>query len=573
MSGNPPPAKKLNPTAPAFVPNVKAPAFVPSWMKAAAPASAPAPAPARPRLLLLPSFPPPLHPWPRSRLLLLLLPHPGLRLQPVLPATPAPAASSSTASTPAKKTESKPAAAPAASKSEPASVAAAPIELSAEEQAIADEFFATQKEHLNIVFIGHVDAGKSTMGGHILFLTGMVDKRTMEKYEKEAKEAGRESWYLSWALDTNKEERAKGKTVEVGRAHFETDSRKYTILDAPGHKNYVPNMIGGASQADVAVLVISARRGEFETGFERGGQTREHAMLVKTTGVKKLIVVINKMDDPTVNWSQERYDECKSKLLPYLKSCGYNPKTDLEFLPISGYSGANLKDRVDSKTCPFYNGPSLLELLDSIPVDHKLAQAPLLMPISEKFKDMGTILMGKVEAGRILKGQSVLLVPNKIRGEVISVAVDDVEVTAAQAGDNVNVKVKGIEEEDVVNGAVLCSVASPVHAVTVFEAQLMIIESKTIITAGYEAVLHIHNAIEDMTLDALLHTVDRKTGKRTKKPPQFIKKGSMCIARIVCQRPVVLDTYKNNPQLGRFTIRCENTTIAMGKVTKLCDEE
>ncbi|KNE58995.1 translation elongation factor Tu [Allomyces macrogynus ATCC 38327] len=439
-----------------------------------------------------------------------------------------------------------------------------------EEKAIATEFFASQKEHLNIVFIGHVDAGKSTMGGHILYLTGMVDKRTLEKFEREAKEAGRESWYLSWALDTNKEERAKGKTVEVGKAHFETEKRKYTILDAPGHKNYVPNMIGGASQADVAVLVISARRGEFETGFERGGQTREHALLVKTSGVKRLIVVINKMDDPTVNWAKERYDECKDKLLPFLRSCGYNPKTDLEFLPVSGFSGANLKDRVDPKLCPYYSGPSLLELLDGIPVDHKLALAPLMMPISEKFKDMGTVVMGKIEAGLVKKGQQVMIVPNKLRGEVLQVCVDDEEVPAAQCGDNVNIKLKGIEDEDIVNGSVLCSAANPLHAVTAFEAQLMILETKSIIAAGYEAVLHIHNAIEEISIGALLHTVDKKTGKRTKKPPQFVKKGSMCIARIECQRPIVVDTFKNNPQLGRFTLRFESTTVAMGKVTKLC---
>ena len=163
------------------------------------------------------------------------------------------------------------------------------------------------KEHVNIVFIGHVDAGKSTLGGNILFLTGMVDERTMEKYEKEAKDVGRESWYLSWALDTNREERAKGKTVEVGRARFETEKRRYTILDAPGHKSYVPNMISGAAQADVGVLVISARKGEFETGFDKGGQTREHAVLAKMNGINKLVVVINKMDDPTVEWSKERY--------------------------------------------------------------------------------------------------------------------------------------------------------------------------------------------------------------------------------------------------------------------------
>jgi peptide chain release factor subunit 3 len=162
------------------------------------------------------------------------------------------------------------------------------------------------KEHVNIVFIGHVDAGKSTLGGNILYLTGNVDERTMEKYEKEAREAGRESWYLSWALDTNKEERKRGITVEVGRARFETEKRRYTILDAPGHKSYVPNMISGAAQADVGVLVISARRGEFETGFDKGGQTREHAVLAKMQGINKLVIAINKMDDPTVEWNKER---------------------------------------------------------------------------------------------------------------------------------------------------------------------------------------------------------------------------------------------------------------------------
>ncbi|ELU08124.1 hypothetical protein CAPTEDRAFT_105153, partial [Capitella teleta] len=211
------------------------------------------------------------------------------------------------------------------------------------------------KDHLNIVFIGHVDAGKSTIGGHIMYLTGMVEKRTLEKYEREAKEKNRESWYLSWALDTNLEERDKGKTVEVGRAYFETESKHFTILDAPGHKSFVPNMINGASQADVAVLVISARRGEFETGFERGGQTREHAMLVKTAGVKHLIVVVNKMDDPTVEWDESRYEEIKEKLTPYLKKCGFNPKQDIFYLPVSGLTGVNLKD-TPKDICPWYSG-------------------------------------------------------------------------------------------------------------------------------------------------------------------------------------------------------------------------
>lgn len=210
------------------------------------------------------------------------------------------------------------------------------------------------REHLNIVFVGHVDAGKSTMGGNLLFLTGMVDKRTMEKLEREAKEAGRESWYLSWALDSTTQERSKGKTVEVGRAYFETPARRYTILDAPGHKTYVPSMISGAAQADVAILVISARKGEFETGFERGGQTREHIMLVKTAGVSKLIVAINKMDDPTVNWEESRYNEIKDRLIPFIKASGYNPKTDVYFIPVSAYTGVNLKDRVSKSVAPWW---------------------------------------------------------------------------------------------------------------------------------------------------------------------------------------------------------------------------
>jgi peptide chain release factor subunit 3 len=211
-----------------------------------------------------------------------------------------------------------------------------------------------KKEPVNVIFCGHVDAGKSTIGGQIMFLTGMVDKRTMEKYEREAKEQNRETWYLSWALDTNLEERAKGKTVEVGRAFFETEKKHFIILDAPGHKGFVPNMIGGASQADIAVLVISARKGEFETGFERGGQTREHAMLVKTAGVKYMIVLINKMDDPTVNWEQERYDEIKDKLTPFLKKCGFQPGKDTWFMPCSGYTGAFIKERPQNDWGSFY---------------------------------------------------------------------------------------------------------------------------------------------------------------------------------------------------------------------------
>ncbi|KIX05657.1 uncharacterized protein Z518_03629 [Rhinocladiella mackenziei CBS 650.93] len=229
------------------------------------------------------------------------------------------------------------------------------------DQSVLEKMYG--KEHVNIIFIGHVDAGKSTLGGQVLIQTGMVDERTLEKYKRDAKDAGRETWHISWILDLNKEERAKGKTVEVGRGFFETDKRRYTILDAPGHKTYVPSMLSGAAQADVAILVISARKGEFETGFEKGGQTQEHAMLIKTTGAKELVVVVNKMDDPTVGWSKERYDDIVGKLKPYLKK---RIGLDSTFMPISAQTGINVRDRIPSSVANWYTGPSLLEFLDGM---------------------------------------------------------------------------------------------------------------------------------------------------------------------------------------------------------------
>jgi peptide chain release factor subunit 3 len=381
----------------------------------------------------------------------------------------------------------------------------------------------TVKEHLNIVFIGHVDAGKSTMGGNILFLSGMVDKRTMEKYEREAKEAGRETWYLSWALDSTPLERSKGKTVEIGRAYFETTARRYTILDAPGHKTYVPSMISGAAQADVALLVISARKGEFETGFEKGGQTREHIMLVKTAGVNKVVVVINKMDDVTVKWDKARYEEIKEKLTPFVRGAGFHVKTDVSWLPVSAYTGANLKDRVSKSVCSWWeyvifiplctppltmtpSGPSLLEHLDKLPMVDRKIRSPVMIPISEKYKDMGTIAVGKLESGHIRKGDTLLLMPNKDEIEVAAIYNElEEEVQVAVSGDNVRMRIRGVEDDDISPGFLLTSPHKPVHAVRQFEAQLAILDHKNIICAGYSAVLHVHTLAEEVTLSVRFH--------------------------------------------------------------------
>ncbi|KAM5375712.1 hypothetical protein ACJZ2D_005895 [Fusarium nematophilum] len=415
------------------------------------------------------------------------------------------------------------------------------------------------KEHVNIIFMGHVDAGKSTLGGSILYATGMVDERTMDKYKREAKDLGRESWYLSWVMDLNKEERTQGKTIEVGRGFFETEKRRYSILDAPGHKMYVPNMIGGASQADVGILVISARKGEYETGFERGGQTREHAMLAKTQGVNKLIVAVNKMDDPTVEWSHDRYLECTTKLSQFLKGTGYNLKTDVYFLPIAAQQSLGIKNRIPKDVAPWWEGPALLEYLDSMKALERKVNAPFMLPVNGKYRDLGTMVEGKIEAGVVKKGMGMIMMPNKQNVEAAAVyGEQEEEVQLAQCGDQVRIRLKGIEEDDILPGFVLCSPKRLVHTVAEFEAQIRILELKSILTAGFNCVLHVHSAIEEVTFAALLHKLQKGTNRKSKNPPTHAKKGDSIIARMQViggAGAVCVEKFEDYPQMGRFTLR------------------
>ena len=440
-------------------------------------------------------------------------------------------------------------------------------------QDVLEEMYG--KEHVNIIFIGHVDAGKSTLGGQVLIQTGMVDERTLEKYKKDAKDAGRETWYISWVLDLNKEERAKGKTVEVGRGFFETDKRRYTILDAPGHKTYVPNMLSGASQADVAILVISARKGEFETGFEKGGQTQEHAMLIKTTGAKELLVVVNKMDDVTVEWSKERYDEIVGKLKPFLKK---RIGLDSTFMPLSAQTGLNVKDSLPKGTADWYKGPSMLQFLDDMAKIQRNVNAPFMMPVGAKYRDMGTMIEGRIEAGVIQKSSNFIMMPNKEEVGISALYGEtEEEVPNALCGDQVRMRLRGIEEEDIMPGFVLCSPKRLVHCVSSFEAQVSIVDLKSILSAGFNCVLHVHAATEEVTFDALLHKLEPKTGRKSKKPPPFAAKGQNIIARLKVTSgggKVCVERFEDYPQLGRFTLRDQGQTIAVGKITKLIlDEE
>ena len=442
-----------------------------------------------------------------------------------------------------------------------------------DEEALADMY---GKEHVNVIFLGHVDAGKSTLGGSILYATGMVDERTMDKYKREAKELGRESWYISWALDQTKEERSKGITVEVGRGFFETNKRRYSILDAPGHKNYVPNMVQAASQADVGILVISARKGEYEAGFEKGGQSREHAVLAKTQGVNKLAIVVNKMDDPTVEWSEERYKECTTKLAQFLKGLGYNPKTDLTFMPIAAQQTLGINERVPKSVASWVDSPSLLEYLDSMQTLERKINAPFMMPIAAKYRDMGTLIEGKVEAGVIRKEQKYLMMPNKAEIQISALYGEtEDEIPAAACGEQVRIRIKGAEEEDIYPGFVLCSPKRPVHCVSAFEAQIRLLELKSILSAGFNCVLHVHSATEEVTFAALLHKLEPKTNRKSKKAPGFAKQGMSIIARLEViggAGSVCVERFEDYPQLGRFTLRDQGQTIAIGKITRLVTE-
>ena len=437
---------------------------------------------------------------------------------------------------------------------------------------------STLKRHLNIVFIGHVDAGKSTISGHIMYLSGMVDERTMEKYEREAKAKHRESWKFAWCMDTTDEERSRGKTQECGRGSFETEAKNYTILDAPGHKNFVPHMIGGASQADVAVLVISVRKGEFEAGFDRAGQTREHAVLAKTAGVKMLIVGINKMDDPSVAleggiWDEERYNEVKGFLEPFLKQTGFNLKTEVHFMPISGFTGWNLKKRVDPKICPWYNGPSLLEFLDNLQPQQRYFVLPLRFPIADKYKEMGTCVMGKLEAGTIKVGEQLIVLPNKTPVVVENIFVDhkdgQLELTEALPGDNIKMKLKGVEEDSLRLGFVVCRKENMCRPCKWFDATVQILDYPSIICPGYSCVLHIHSAIEECTFYKLVAILDKKTRTVKQKDPKFCKQGDSVIIRIRMHRSICVERYKDFSQMGRFMLRDQGNTIGVGIINEL----
>jgi peptide chain release factor subunit 3 len=432
--------------------------------------------------------------------------------------------------------------------------------------------FDRTKEPLNIIFIGHVDCGKSTICGNILVMTGSVNELEMKKFQQEAKDKDRDSWFLAYIMDLNEEEREKGKTVEVGRATFQTKKKRFTILDCPGHEKYLPNMLAGAAQADVAALVISAKPGEFESGFEKKGQTKEHAMLAKALGVQRLVIVVNKMD--IVEWRKDRFDYIKNNLGKFLvENCGYEEK-DIFWTVISGLHGLNMDKRIPQETAPWFYGDSLFDTLDNLPRIEKNAKPFLRIPLLDKYKDQGNMVFGKIESGVIKSGMSCVLMP--IMKEITVVKIydnDDKPMLFAEPGENIKLQVKGIELEEIKRGFVICGQQFWVNVSQEFIAEIRVLELEAtqIFNEGFTLIMHLHTLLEEVTVKKIKSRVDREGNedkefrKRRIRKLQSQDRGTVILKT---KGPICLEKYKEFSELGRFTLRKDNNTIAIGTITK-----
>jgi len=428
-----------------------------------------------------------------------------------------------------------------------------------------------EKPHLNLIVIGHVDHGKSTTMGHLLYLTGAIDDRTIREFEEEAKRLGKETFKFAWVLDNLKEERERGLTIDLRFLKFETKKYFFTIIDAPGHRDFVKNMITGASQADAAILVVSAKRGEFEAGIGPGGQTREHAFLAYTLGVNQLAVAINKMDDASVNWSQERYEEVKNEIARMLKMVGYKVEK-IPFVPVSGWTGDNLVEKSDKM--PWYDGPTLIEALDTFELPPKPIDKPLRIPIQDVYTitGVGTVPVGRVETGVLKEGDEVIFMPPNIKGEVKSIETHHTRISKAEPGDNIGFNVRGVAKKDIRRGDVCGHVDNPPSVAKEFIGQIIVIYHPTAIAAGYTPVMHFHTGQMAVQFVELIKKFDPRTGQTVEEKPSFLKTGDGALVRFRPLRPIAIETYSEFPEIGRFAIRDMGTTIAAGVVREITEK-
>jgi len=423
-----------------------------------------------------------------------------------------------------------------------------------------------EKTHVNLVVVGHVDAGKSTTTGHLIYKCGGIDKRTIEKFEKESSEMGKSSFKYAWVLDKLKAERERGITIDIALWKFETTKYYFTIIDAPGHRDFIKNMITGTSQADVAILVIASGVGEFEAGYAKTGQTREHALLAYTLGVKQMICLVNKMDDKSVKYSKSRFEEIRQEMKKFLKTVGYKPKK-IPFIPISGWVGDNMLE--PSKNMPWYKGPYVLKALDAIKPPKRPIDKPLRLPLQDVYKigGIGTVPVGRVETGVIKPGMNVTFAPAMLTTEVKSVEMHHEAMEQATPGDNVGFNVKNISLKQIRRGMVAGDAKKDPPAKTDhFLAQVIVLDHPNKIMAGYTPVLDCHTSHIACRFNKLVTLMNKRTGEVIEQNPKSCKSGQACIVDMIPSKPMCVETFKDYPPLGRFAVRDMRKTVAVGVI-------
>jgi len=428
-----------------------------------------------------------------------------------------------------------------------------------------------EKVHVSLVVIGHVDAGKSTTTGHLIYKCGGIDKRTIEKYEKEAAELGKSSFKYAWVLDNLKAERERGITIDIALWKFESPKYSFTVIDAPGHRDFIKNMITGTSQADVAVLVIDSAPGGFEGGWASEGQTKEHALLAFTLGVKQMIVALNKMD--SCQYSESRYNDIKEEVANYLKKVGYKP-AKINFVPISGWVGDNMIDK--STNMPWYKGPFLLEALDMVTAPKRPTDKPLRLPLQDVYKigGIGTVPVGRVETGVLKPAMTVCFAPSGLTTEVKSVEMHHESLAEAVPGDNVGFNCKNVSVKDIKRGYVASNNADdPAKGAETFSAQVIVMSHPGQIQNGYCPVLDCHTSHIATKFKNIDEKMDRRTGKVTEANPKFVKSGDACMVTMEPSKPMVVETFSDYPPLGRFAVRDMRQTVAVGVIQAVTKKE
>jgi len=436
---------------------------------------------------------------------------------------------------------------------------------------------ASKKTHINLVFIGHVDHGKSTTVGRLLYDSGNVDEAAMRKLKDRAKELGKAGFEFAFVMDNLKEEQERGLTIDLAHKRFETPKYYFTIIDAPGHRDFIKNMITGAAQADAAVLVVSGNKGEAEGGLATGdqpGQTREHIFLAKTLGVNQLIIAINKMD--MADYDEKRFEEVKSKVSAVLKTIGYDPAKTL-FIPEAAYLGVNIVKKSDK--LKWYKGPTLLEALDTLSEPEKPTQLPLRLPIQDVYeiKGIGAVPVGRVETGIMKVNDKVIIVPARegkgIAGEIKSIEMHHEQLQQAEPGDNVGFNVRGVSKKDIARGDVIGHTNNVPTIAKEFTAQIVVLNHPSVMTTGYTPVFHIHTAQVACQIMAIKKKLNPATGETIAENPDFVKNGDAAIIQVMPIHPLVIEKQSEIPQMARFAIRDSGRTVAAGMCIDLVKKE